>query len=276
MGGPSSWPTPTARRPGRCSSTAPHRATSTSPTRPTSSSSTSAGPDTCSTRWIPRRPPLCASCISGAARGRCPGTSRPPAPARRSVSWNSTVRWSTWCAPGCPPTGWASMCTWPTPVPGSPRCRRARSTSGARRVRRRPDPRAPHLGGVPAAGRTGAAPGRVLRREPRRRHGRPHVRPADPARLRPRRPRPPRLCSRRWRSSRPRTCCTAAGSATSCSSPEAGTPELPLDEVARRVAADPFPARVEPGEAFASTAAVVTDRTAVPSPRPPRGLFGAR
>jgi SAM-dependent methyltransferase len=50
--------------------------------------------------------------------------------------------------------------------------------------------------------------------------------------------------------------------------------ELPLDEVARRVAADPFPARVEPGEAFAATAAVVTDRTAVPSPRPPRGLFG--
>jgi spermidine synthase len=48
----------------------------------------------------------------------------------------------------------------------------------------------------------------------------------------------------------------------------------PLAEVARRVAADPFPARVEPGRAFAGTAAVVTDATAVPSPRPPAGFFG--
>ena len=50
--------------------------------------------------------------------------------------------------------------------------------------------------------------------------------------------------------------------------------DLPLTEVARRVAADPFPARVEPGGAFATGAEVVTDATAVPSPRPPRGLFG--
>ena len=48
----------------------------------------------------------------------------------------------------------------------------------------------------------------------------------------------------------------------------------PLAEVARRVAADPFPARVEPGAAFARGAAVVTDATAVPSPRPPAGFFG--
>ena len=48
----------------------------------------------------------------------------------------------------------------------------------------------------------------------------------------------------------------------------------PLTEVARRVAADPFPARVEPGAEFAGAAAVVTDATAVPSPRPPAGLFG--
>ena len=40
------------------------------------------------------------------------------------------------------------------------------------------------------------------------------------------------------------------------------------------MAADPFPARVEPGEAFAAGAEAVTDATAVPSPRPPRGLFG--
>jgi hypothetical protein len=48
----------------------------------------------------------------------------------------------------------------------------------------------------------------------------------------------------------------------------------PLAEVARRVAADPFPARVEPGAAFAGTAGVVTDATATPSPRPPAGVFG--
>lgn len=48
----------------------------------------------------------------------------------------------------------------------------------------------------------------------------------------------------------------------------------PLAEVARRVAADPFPARVQPGAAFAGAAAVVTDETATPSPRPPAGFFG--
>ena len=48
-----------------------------------------------------------------------------------------------------------------------------------------------------------------------------------------------------------------------------------LAHVARRVAADPFPARVEPGAAFAAEAAgVVTDATAAPSPRPPAGFFG--
>jgi hypothetical protein len=50
--------------------------------------------------------------------------------------------------------------------------------------------------------------------------------------------------------------------------------ELPLTELARRVAADPFPARVEPGPVFAADAAVVTDATATPSPRPPAGFFG--
>jgi spermidine synthase len=49
---------------------------------------------------------------------------------------------------------------------------------------------------------------------------------------------------------------------------------LPLADVARRVTADPFPARVEPGPAFAAGAAVATDATAVPSPRPPAGFFG--
>jgi SAM-dependent methyltransferase len=54
----------------------------------------------------------------------------------------------------------------------------------------------------------------------------------------------------------------------------AGSGGLPLDLLARRVAADPFPARVEHGETFAGTAPVVTDATAVPSPRPPAGFFG--
>ena len=58
----------------------------------------------------------------------------------------------------------------------------------------------------------------------------------------------------------------------------AGSDPAPLDDalahVARRVAADPFPARVEPGAAFAGTAGVVTDATAAPSPRPPAGFFG--
>jgi SAM-dependent methyltransferase len=58
----------------------------------------------------------------------------------------------------------------------------------------------------------------------------------------------------------------------------AGSDPVPLDDVlahvARRVAADPFPARVEPGAAFTGTAGVVTDATAAPSPRPPAGFFG--
>ena len=48
----------------------------------------------------------------------------------------------------------------------------------------------------------------------------------------------------------------------------------PLAVVTRRVAADPFPARVEPGRPFAGAAAVVTDAAATPSPRPPAGVFG--
>ena len=90
-------------------------------------------------------------CTSAAAPGRCPATWRRPARARCSASWSSTARWSTWCATGCPPTGWASTCASPTPgpalaeVPAGLVRRRA-----ARRVRRRPDPGAPDLGGVPA------------------------------------------------------------------------------------------------------------------------------
>ena len=49
---------------------------------------------------------------------------------------------------------------------------------------------------------------------------------------------------------------------------------LPTAAVTRRVAADPFPARVEAGTDFAGAAAVVTDATAAPSPRPPAGFFG--
>ncbi|KUJ65556.1 spermidine synthase-like protein [Streptomyces albus subsp. albus] len=52
--------------------------------------------------------------------------------------------------------------------------------------------------------------------------------------------------------------------------------ELPLDELARRTAADAFPARVEHGlrlERFTGGAAPVADTTAVPSPPPPDGAF---
>lgn len=53
----------------------------------------------------------------------------------------------------------------------------------------------------------------------------------------------------------------------------AGT-ALPLAPVARHAAADAFPARVVAGPDFAGGAPVVTDATAVPSPRPPAGFFG--
>jgi spermidine synthase len=51
---------------------------------------------------------------------------------------------------------------------------------------------------------------------------------------------------------------------------------LPVDDLTRRTAGDPFPARVVSGErlaAFASGARVVTDTDAVPSPPPPTGAF---
>lgn len=52
---------------------------------------------------------------------------------------------------------------------------------------------------------------------------------------------------------------------------------LPIDVLTRRAAADPFPARVlddERTRALAGDAAVVTDRSATPSPRPPAGFWG--
>lgn len=52
--------------------------------------------------------------------------------------------------------------------------------------------------------------------------------------------------------------------------------EQPLDELARRCAADPFPARVEHGAALARLAPgarPVEDGDAVPSPEPPDGAF---
>lgn len=53
--------------------------------------------------------------------------------------------------------------------------------------------------------------------------------------------------------------------------------ELPIDDLARRTAADPFPARVLAGDAavaFAGGAAPADDRAATPSPLPPPGFFG--
>jgi spermidine synthase len=54
----------------------------------------------------------------------------------------------------------------------------------------------------------------------------------------------------------------------------AGDAELPLAELTRRVAADPFPARVLDGERFAAGATAPHDRAAAPSPLPPPGFFG--
>ncbi|MGE3286952.1 MAG: spermidine synthase [Pseudonocardia sp.] len=52
---------------------------------------------------------------------------------------------------------------------------------------------------------------------------------------------------------------------------------LPAADLVRRLAADPFPARLlddTQSRAFAAGAVVPTDRTAVPSPMPPPGFFG--
>jgi spermidine synthase len=52
---------------------------------------------------------------------------------------------------------------------------------------------------------------------------------------------------------------------------------LPVDVLVRRMAADPFPARVLTGEdvgRFAGAARAPSDRTATPSPQPPPGFFG--
>jgi spermidine synthase len=57
----------------------------------------------------------------------------------------------------------------------------------------------------------------------------------------------------------------------------AGDGGLPVAELTRRVAADPFPARVLAGAAvaeFAAGAAAPDDRAAGPSPLPPPGFFG--
>jgi hypothetical protein len=56
-----------------------------------------------------------------------------------------------------------------------------------------------------------------------------------------------------------------------------GVRDLPVAELARRAAADPFPARVLTGAdlyRFAGTATAPADRTATPSPTPPPGFFG--
>ncbi|MFD1534473.1 fused MFS/spermidine synthase, partial [Pseudonocardia aurantiaca] len=52
---------------------------------------------------------------------------------------------------------------------------------------------------------------------------------------------------------------------------------LPVDELTRRAAADPFPARVLTGtdvRRLAGAATAPADRTARPSPEPPPGFFG--
>jgi spermidine synthase len=55
----------------------------------------------------------------------------------------------------------------------------------------------------------------------------------------------------------------------------ASSARLPIDELRRHIAADPFPARVLAGRDLDRfTTAARTDRTAVPSPMPPPGFWG--
>ena len=168
----------------------------------------------------PRRPPRCASCTSAAGRGRWPATSPASRPARRSGSWSSTARWSSWCGGRLPADGMGldvQVVDARAGLAAEPPAGRRRA---ARRVRRRPHPRAPDLGGVRGGRRRVLAPGGCYAA---------NLADGGRARLAPRRAspggprRPRRRCSPTSRSSRHRTCCTAAGSATSCWSPAAGT-----------------------------------------------------
>jgi hypothetical protein len=55
--------------------------------------------------------------------------------------------------------------------------------------------------------------------------------------------------------------------------------EFPVDRLARRVASDPFPARLLHGsdlDGFAADARPITDAMAEPSPAPPPDVFAAR
>ena len=55
----------------------------------------------------------------------------------------------------------------------------------------------------------------------------------------------------------------------------ASSARLPVDDLRRSTAADPFPARLLAGRDLDRfTAAARTDRTAVPSPMPPPGFWG--
>ena len=195
-----------------------------------------------------------------------------------SGSWSSTARWSSWCASRLPADGLgldvrvADARAGLADVPADSCDVVLLDVYAGARI-------PAHLTSVEfvRGRRPGAAPGRVLRREPRRRRGRAHAgtrggrRWTSPVGRR----RPPRRCSPRSRSSRRRTCCTAAGSATSCSSPAAGTgrtcrwPRWPGGW--RRTRSRPGSSRARPSPRGRRS---VTDATAVPSPRPPRGLFG--
>ena len=135
----------------------------------------------------------------------------------------------------------------------------------ARRLRGRPHARAPDLGGV-----RGGRGARLPRRVPT-----PRTSPTAGARSRTRdfaggRDRaalPPTS-----RSSRHRTCCTAAGSATSCWSPSAARAAAGRAAPVHR--ADPSPRGSAGADLGRFTAEARTDRTAVPSPVPPPGFWG--
>ncbi len=134
------------------------------------------------------------------------------------------------------------------------------------RLRRLAGAGAPDVRRVRARRGAGAAAGRLLRGEPRGRCALP-VPPLAAGHLRSRLPRA-RTDRRTRRAARPPLRQRRTGGVAH-----------PLDtaRLARRAAGDPFPARVEEGEALArltGDAPVVRDADAVASPVPPGGAFG--
>ena len=180
--------------------------------------------------------PAARRCTSAVGPGRWPATSRPPArlgPAGRGARRR---RWPSSSRCRLPADGLGFDLQVVDAPPGSRPGRRPVNLVVARRLRRRPHPRPPQLGGVRRARRPLLSPGGTYA-----------ANLADGGRARcagsqlargPRRLR--HVVVRRCRTS-----CAGAGSATSCWS--AAGARLPVDELARRRRPIPSPHVVEPG-----------------------------